>query len=253
MGDTLDSISDQARIAGPIVSGAYTVAQAVARQAAQDFSGWLGAGMNAHVQWARWAFSQNWVRSAAATAPVWRTVSATFSYWGVSTTVTAGGTSTGATVAGLGALGIIGASAVVAAGTWIMMGLGYYEARKWARQQGVLSGFSFGFVAGVSKWEWHHVAGIFAKRRAIATNRFDPAVNVQEALGNNEGLKNGFAFGASLPEEAKKFYRIVLRKLAGRHSAAPWSTNADEAYLQQRDYIIELAGAGRRANLIIAE
>src|SRR5690606_36338285 len=107
-----------------------------------------GASMTAHVQWARFHFAREWVRAAATTAPVWRTVSATFSYWGVPTTVSAGGTSTGATVAGLGALGIIGASAVVAAGTWVMLGLGYYEARKWARQQGVLSGFSFGFVAG---------------------------------------------------------------------------------------------------------
>jgi hypothetical protein len=54
-------------------------------------------------------------------------------------------------------------------------------------------------------------------------------------------------------KEVRKAYRIALRRLAGRHDAGAWSQNADEARLQQSGYVIELAAAGVRHGLILAE
>ena len=59
--------------------------------------------------------------------------------------------------------------------------------------------------------------------------------------------------GSALPENAKKAYRIKLRNLADIHGSGRWSRNSDEAYLEQRNYVIELAGAGVRNGVIKAE
>jgi hypothetical protein len=136
-------------------------------------------------------------------------------------------------------------------GVWVALGSGYYEARQIAQQKGALSGFSHGFVAGILKWTWPQLRDRFGIRSA-GKNPWDQGVAVAEAKGYNNGLKTGFGMGNAVPDDAKKAYRIQLRKLTRIHGSGPWSQNADEAYLQQRNYLIDLAAAGVRYGVIRA-
>ncbi len=51
----------------------------------------------------------------------------------------------------------------------------------------------------------------------------------------------------------KKTFRMTLRNAANRHGSREWSRNDDEARQQQVSYVIQLAGAGIRSGLIVAE
>jgi hypothetical protein len=187
---------------------------------------------------------------ARSTAPVWRWVRMR----GPMSTVAARGTSMAATVSGAAGLAMtLGIPLVVAVGTWVMLGSGYYLARKRIRQKGTVTGFAQGFVMGVLNWQWHHAWSIFGRPYVVRANSWDARMDVEETLGLNEGLHKGFGLGSATPEDRKKGYRIALRRLAGRHDAGPWSRNSDEAHLQQRNYVLELAGAGVRQGLIVAE
>jgi hypothetical protein len=216
----------------------------------------LGVGMEAAIDHARVLFAQNWAKAGAATAPLWRTVTIRtgVGIWSSLTSISAPGTSIPATISGVGALGIIGVTGVVAVGTWLMLGLGYYEARKWARQEGTKIGFARGFVMGVLGWQWNHAFNHFGIRHVLRTNTMDYQVDVQRALGNNEGLKQGFSVGSSASDEKRKAYRVLLRHLAGGTvHTGEWSRNWDMAARQQRDYVHDLVEAGLKWGIITVE
>lgn len=196
--------------------------------------------------------SLQWGRMAASTAPVWRVITMTNPVWSAPMGTT-GGSSVAATVQGLGALGIAGVCIAVAAGVWVALGAGYYEARQRVRKQGYMRGFSQGFTMGVLNWQWPAASARFGMRRVIYTNNFDPGIDRIEAVAFNEGLVSGFSLGSSGPEENKKKYRIALRKLAKRTDTAPWSRDEDLARAQQVDYVVALAGAGVKSGLLVAE
>ena len=130
-----------------------------------------------------------------------------------------------------------------------MIGGAYAEGRRIAGERGALSGFSQGFVMGVLNWQWGTAARLFGKKQA-GRNAFDQGAARAEAEGYNKGLVAGYALGSGAPDNVKKAYRIKLRKLANLHVAGPWSIDADEAYLQQTNYVISLAAAGVNAGLI---
>jgi len=209
--------------------------------------------------WLAQAAAAEFARQAASTAPLWRWVSVAGPQF-----VEAGyGTSMAATVTSVTGLATtLGIPIVAAAGTWIMLGAGYYQARQEVRRTGFMSGFSHGFTTGVLNWNFGQAVQLFVKRFVIRRNKFDPVMDREEALGYNEGLIKGWAAGAGVPEklfshrfneDKKKAYRIALRRLANRHDTGSWSRDADEARLQQSGYVIELAAAGMRHGLIVPE
>ena len=271
MDETLESIVD--KMVNPGQNGvdvarqvaqqlAYEVAaarhaQTLAQQAAafRQGMGLLGLGMEASMAQARVLFAQQWAKAGAATAPVWRmvTIRTGAGIWSSLSSISAPGTSAAATAAGAGALGIIAVTGVVAVGTWLMLGLGYYEARIWAKQEGARIGFARGFVMGILGWDWKQAFDHFGVRNVVKTNAIDVQVDVQRALGNNEGLRRGFALGTSADEPKKKAYRILLRHLAGHVHTGEWSRNWDEAALQQRNYVHDLVEAGLKSGVIAAE
>lgn len=200
-------------------------------------------------------------RQSASTAPLWRWVRVS----GPLRTVAMRGTSMAVTVSGAGGLAVtLGIPLVVAIGTWVMLGSGYYQARKEIRKKGFMTGFSQGFTMGVLKWTWHQAVSRFGKPFVIRTNAWDSVMDREETMGYNEGLIKGWGAGSAVPEtfydaasdklvDKKKAYRIALRRLAGITAHGEWSTNWDEAALQQSNYVIYLAGAGVRHGLIVAE
>jgi hypothetical protein len=184
------------------------------------------------------------------TAPLWRWVRIA----GPLGDVAARGTSVGATVGGAGSLALtLGVPIVVAAGVWVMLGSGYYQARQIAKKRGVMSGFSQGFTTGVLRWNWEHAVTRFGKPYVVNANAFDPGATRQETIGFNEGLVAGFAAGNATSDEQAKSFRIALRKLAGRTDAGDWSRDSDVARLQQVSYVTALAGAGVRYGLFVSD
>lgn len=211
--------------------------------------------------WAAQLATAGFVNQAASTAPLWRWIRLPGPLYAEA----ARGTSMAATVSGATGLATtLGIPLVVAVGSWVMLGAGYYQARQQVRRQGFMSGFAQGFTMGVLKWTWDQAVHRFAKRFVIRKNAFDSVADREEALGYNEGLIKGWAAGNGVPEtyyeksldkviDKKKSYRIALRRLAGRTDSGPWSNNEDVARLQQTGYVIELAAAGVRHGLIVME
>lgn len=222
---------------------------------------WIGMVLRQRPIWAVQQATLLFAQQSASTAPLWRWVRLPGPLYGAA----ARGTSMAATVSGAGGLAVtLGIPIVVAVGVWVMLGSGYYQARKEIRRKGFMTGFSHGFTTGVLKWSWDLAVAHLAKPFVIRTNAFDPVMDREEALGYNEGLTKGWAVGSAVWEtfydsrldkvvDKKKSYRIALRRLAGRHDSGEWSRNWDEARLQQDNYVIELAGAGIRNGLIVPE
>lgn len=187
---------------------------------------------------------------AARTAPIWRWVRIA----GPMSDVVVRGTSGVATLGGAGSLALTaGVPIVVAAGVWVMLGSGYYQARQIARKNGVLTGFAQGFTMGILNWKWEQAVSRFGKRFVVNPNTFDPQASKEEAMGYNEGLVAGYAAGYASSDDMKKAFRITLRKLAGRTDSGDWSRNSDVAYQQQTSYVIQLSGAGRGKGLFVQE
>jgi hypothetical protein len=134
-------------------------------------------------------------------------------------------------------------------GVWVLIGGGYAEGRRIAGEKSGLTGFSQGYVTGILNWPWVTTVNRFAKRQ-VGFNSWDRGVAVSEAEGYNKGLVAGYVLGSGAPDNAKKAYRAKLRQLANVHITGAWSSNADEAYLQQTGYVIALAAAGVRYGLI---
>jgi hypothetical protein len=105
---------------------------------------------------------------------------------------------------------------------------------------------------------------VLARPFVIRRNTFDPVMDREEERGYNEGRIKGWAAGSAVPDvhfdaksgrtiEARKAFRLTLRQLADRYVFGRWSEDPLEARLQQSGYIIDLAGAGMRHGLIVAE
>lgn len=231
-----------------IILDPATVLRALATARDAEF---LAAGFLGQIELVQMRIGAQWARNIAATAPVWRTI-VIKDTWGSMTVAQKGGASLRATIAGAGAAGIIVISIAVAVGVYVSLGAGYYEARQRVRARGFMTGYSRGFSAGVLNWKWPMAASRFIARRPYL-NAMDQNAGQMEAAANNEGLFVGFCLGAAAPDEAKKRYRIALRRLARRTDDAAWSRNAERARNEQIDYLVALAGAGLRHGLFAAE
>ena len=158
----------------------------------------------------------------------------------------------GGSLIGTGAGGAFAAGAipvVVMVGVWVALGSGYYEAREQAKVAESKSGFAHGFVMGILEWKWAHLANNF-QRPFLRINKVDEQMDVIRVRSYHGGLKTGFGAGSALPAEARKGYRIALRKLAGRRDSGQWSRNQDDARNQQISYVIDLAAAAVRSGVI---
>ena len=145
-----------------------------------------------------------------------------------------------------------GVPIVTAVGVWVALGSGYYEARQKAKKAEFMSGFSQGFVMGVLGWKWDHVVTHF-RRPYLRINVFDEAMDKIRVESYHEGLKGGFLAGIALPADVRKGVSRAIRKAGNIHGPKEWSRNDDVARNQRVSYVIEMATAGIRYQLIKAE
>lgn len=245
---------------------ADTIRAAVAAAESTAASGgalgsWIQMVLERRPIWAAQMAAMEFARQSATTAPLWRWIRIP----GPNFVEVARGTSMTATVSGAAGLAVtMGIPLAVAVGSWVMLGAGYKQALEEVKRRGFMSGFSQGFTTGVLNWTWDQAVNRFAKRFVIYQNTFYRTLDREEALSYNEGLRKGWAAGNGVPTawydktsdsiiDKKKSYRIALRKLAGRTDSGPWSSNWDEARLQQVDYVIALAASGMKHGLIQME
>lgn len=145
-----------------------------------------------------------------------------------------------------------GVPIITAVGVWVALGSGYYQAREEAKAEEAMSGFSQGFVMAVLKWEWKHVTSRF-QRPYLRINHFDPAMDAIRVNSYHDGLMRGFLAGKVMPDDVKKAIVRNLREAGNVHGPKEWSRDSDIARNQQVSYVIELAAAARRKNLIKPE
>ncbi len=152
--------------------------------------------------------------------------------------------------AGAGAVAAGTLPVITAVGVWIALGSGYAQARNAVRVENSMSGFSQGFVCGLSRWTIRQTLDKF-RRPVLKINSFDQAADDIRVDAYHDGLYSGFAAGTVMPIEGKQSYLKKMRELAGiaQPSADAWRNNR----LIQIDYIIKLAAAGRRNGLIKPE
>ena len=145
-----------------------------------------------------------------------------------------------------------GLPVVTAVGVWVALGSGYYQARQEAKSEESMSGFSQGFVMAILGWRWNQVATRFS-RPYISINAFDSEMDSIRVNSYHAGLKAGFLDGVALPSDGKKSFSRVLRKAGNVHGPKEWSRDSDISRNQQISYVIDMASAGRRYNLIRSE
>ncbi len=145
-----------------------------------------------------------------------------------------------------------GVPIITAVGVWVALGSGYYEARQKAKKNETLSGFSQGFVMAIIGWKWDHVVSRF-RRNYLRINHFDEAMDVIRVNSYHEGLKTGYLAGMALSDANKKEYRRKIRQAGNIKGPKEWSANGDVARNQQISYVIEMAGAALRYQVIKAE
>ncbi len=145
-----------------------------------------------------------------------------------------------------------GVPVLTAVGVWVALGSGYYQARQEAKKEETMSGFSQGFVMAILGWKWDHVVSRF-RRPYLRINHFDEAMDSIRVNSYHEGLKMGYLAGLVLPDEGKKAYAGKIRQAGGIRGPKEWSRNSDIARNQQISYVIEMAAAARRHQIIKAE
>lgn len=145
-----------------------------------------------------------------------------------------------------------GVPVITAVGVWVALGSGYYQAREQAKNENTMSGFSQGFVMAILKWKWHHVASRF-QRPYLRINKFDEEMDSIRVTYYHRGLKSGFLAGSVLSDEAKKEYVKKIRSAGNTHAPKQWSENEYEARNQQISYVIDLATAALRLQVIKPE
>ncbi len=154
--------------------------------------------------------------------------------------------------AGVGSFALTaGVPVITAVGVWVALGSGYYQAREEAKNANTMSGFAQGFVMAILKWKWHHVASRF-QRPYLRINKFDEQMDSIRVTSYHKGLKSGFLAGTALSDEAKKEYIKKIRSAGNVHAPKEWSRDDDTARNQQISYVIELAGAALRLQIIKA-
>jgi hypothetical protein len=165
-------------------------------------------------------------------------------------TVASGGGAIATGAAGAAAAGVL--PVITAVGVWVALGSGYYQARQEAKREETMSGFSQGFVMAIIGWKWDHVVSRF-RRPYLRINKFDEQMDSIRVNAYHEGLKKGFLAGLALPADAKKEYSRKIRRAGHVHGPKEWSRNDDEARLQQISYVIEMAGAALRYQILKTE
>jgi len=152
--------------------------------------------------------------------------------------------------AGAGAIVAGTLPVVTMVGVWVALGSGYYQARNEVRNENAASGFSQGWVAALLGWEYDHALARFG-RPVVEINVADEATDEIRADAYNDGLQKGFLAGKMMPSASKKAYLTQLRQLSGvkMPSADQWVGNRN----LQISYVISLASAARRYNVIRAE
>jgi hypothetical protein len=161
---------------------------------------------------------------------------------------TQGGLMYGGAAAGSFAL-TAGLPIVTLVGVWVALGSGYYQAREEAKNENTLSGFSQGFVMAILRWKWSHVVSRF-QRPYLSINKFDEQMNSIRVNSYHTGLKAGYLAGTVLPDDAKKAYIRKIRQAGDIHAPKEWSRDEDLARNQQISYVIELAAAARKLQII---
>jgi hypothetical protein len=141
---------------------------------------------------------------------------------------------------------------VTAVGVWVALGSGYYQARQEAKKEESMSGFSQGFVMAIIGWKWDHVVARF-RRPYLRINVVDEEMNSIRVNSYHSGLKSGYLAGMVLPADGKKAYSKKIRGAGNIHGPSEWSRNDDEARNQQISYVIEMAGAAMRYQIIRPE
>src|SRR5262249_4980921 len=143
---------------------------------------------------------------------------------------------------------------VMAAGVWVALGAGYYEAREQFKNENAQTGFAQGFVMAILGWDWGLAVERF-RRPYLHINAADEQMDVIRVESYHTGLKTGFLAGLVLPRHAKKAYLRVLRRAAGSWASMEGWVNrasaADPSYAAfmerararnvQNNYVIALA------------
>jgi hypothetical protein len=161
---------------------------------------------------------------------------------------TQGGLMYGGAAAGSFAL-TAGLPVVTMVGVWVALGSGYYQAREEAKNENTLSGFSQGFVMAILRWKWSHVVSRF-QRPYLSINKFDEQMNSIRVNAYHTGLKAGYLAGTVLPDDAKKAYIRKIRQGGDIRAPKEWSRDEDLARNQQISYVIDLAAAARKLQII---
>ncbi len=128
-------------------------------------------------------------------------------------------------------------------GVFAAMGAPYLEARNFVKNENFQSGFPQGFVAGLLKWEWQQTVSRFFKFSPGQINPFDESLSYIAANAYNDGLRAGYVHASYLNEEGRKAILSRLRSLSPSTRAGNWDR------LDQINYVIALASAGRRHNI----
>jgi hypothetical protein len=156
----------------------------------------------------------------------------------------------GTLVAGLGTtiaavvIPVVGMIAVQVA-----LGAGYAEAREIAKREQGATGFARGFVMGLLEWTWDQAVTRFPAYSAPSP--WDPQMKDIKELAYLKGQQKGFLAARALPRLGKKVYLAKLHTYTTT-SAAGWNARSLDwmeqmrAQLVQKQYVIDLAGAGRK-------
>ena len=131
-------------------------------------------------------------------------------------------------------------------GAFAALGAPYLEARNLVRNENFQSGFSRGFVAGISDWEWQQVTSRFFVRNVGPLNPFDESLTYIAANAGNDGLRAGYVHACGLNGIGRKAILSRLRSLSPSTRPGQWNP------LDQRNYIVELAAAWRGNNIFQA-
>lgn len=165
--------------------------------------------------------------------------------------VTNGGLLAGGAAAGGLAL-TAGLPLVTMVGVGVALGSGYYQAREEAKNENFRSGFSQGFVMAILNWNWDHAVNRFGRMR-LSINKFDEKLNHIRVESYHDGLKRGFLAGRALPPDTRKAFVDKIREAGGVRGPKQWSDNKEEARNQQISYVIDLATAALRLQIIKPE
>ena len=137
----------------------------------------------------------------------------------------------------------LGVPLAVWVGVFAALGAPYAQAKAIVQNANFQTGFSQGFVTGLLKWDWrNHVVPRFFKFGPSHSNPFDESLPYVAANAHNEGLHAGYMHGFIFDDATKKELLDLLKSLSPHTRQGRWNQ------LDQRNYVVELAIAGRTRN-----